>query len=248
MEPQEHFVDYGNVRIWSCVSGQGRDVLLWNGGPGCDDYLAPLAAMLERRCRVVRFESRGCGRSSRDGNYDLATTVADAESVRRYYGMSRVIHVGHSQGPNHALVHALLYPDVVQGIIGIAGGKVVDDRHWSEVFHRNHADQGEDLGGLEFDADPEVNLIGNRTYRDFCRTEAFLRRLAELQQPVAFINGGADIRPNWPTRQLSALLPRSRYVEIAEAPHMLWFTHAAQLEHELHDALDWLQAQGGRGG
>ena len=232
------------ARIWSCESGRpdGQPVLCFNGGPGCDDYLAPVAAMLEERCRVIRFESRGCGRSSRDGNYDLATTIADAEQIRLHYGLGEVILLGHSQGPNHALVYALTYPEEIKGIIGLAGGKVVDDRNWSEEFHRRHGEVGEDLGGLEFDADPAVNRIGNATYREYCRRPAFLRELAELELPVCFINGSEDVRPNWPTQQLSALLPLSRYVEIEGAAHMLWLSHKYELQAELHAALDWIEA------
>ena len=244
MATSEHFIDLPDARLWSCVSGSGRDVLMFNGGPGCDDYLAPVAAMLAAQCRVVRFESRGCGRSTRDGNYDLATTVADARAVVAHYELQDVVLLGHSQGPNHALVYALAYPEQVNGIIGVAGGKVVDDRSWSEEFHLAHSEQGEDLGGLVFDADPEVNRIGNQSYREFCRQPDFLRSLAELRIPVAFINGAADIRPNWPTRQLSSLLPLSRYVEIADAPHLPWLTHAAELARELYSALDWISGAG----
>lgn len=198
--------------------------------------------MLEGRCRVVRFESRGCGRSDWDGRYDLDTTIADAEVVRQDYRMENVVLLGHSQGVNHALVHAMRHPENVRAVIGIAGGKVVDDRQWSEDFHRNWDQAGGDLGQLEFHADPEVNRIGNLTYRELCRTESFLRDLSSLEIPVAFINGSKDIRPNWPTRQLAGLLPRSCYREIEGAPHNLWITHADELKAELHSALDWIES------
>ncbi|MEZ5338534.1 MAG: alpha/beta hydrolase [bacterium] len=246
MQESEQFVDSAHARIWSCVSGNpdGIPVLMFNGGPGCSDYLAPVAALLEERCRVARFESRGCGRSDWDGRYELATTVADAEAVRRHYGMEHCVLLGHSQGPNHALLHALRHPDNIAGIIGIAGGKIVDDRHWSAEFHQRWDETGGDLQGLEFHADPEVNRIGNASWREYCRSEFIQRDLSRLRLPVAFINGAADIRPNWPTRQLSALLPRARYLEIEGAAHMVWFTHAQELQHELHVALDWIAENG----
>ena len=91
---------------------------MFNGGPGCDDYLAPMAGMIDDLCRVIRFEPRGCGRSDWDGNYDIETLVADAEAVRREYGAERCIVAGHSFGPNAALAHALRYPSHVMGLIG----------------------------------------------------------------------------------------------------------------------------------
>jgi proline iminopeptidase len=243
MSQSEQYVEIDNARLWSCVAGSGRDMLMFNGGPGCNDYLAPVADMLETRCRVVRFESRGCGRSTRDGNYDLATTLRDAKAVVSHYELDDVIFCGHSQGPNHALAYALAWPQHVHGVIGIAGGKVVDDRSWSETFHRLHEEQGEDLGGLVFDADPEVNRIGNATWREYCRRPGLLRELAGLTIPAVFINSEQDNRPNWPTMQLSELLPRSRYVEVAGAAHMIWLSHADELGRELHAALDWIDRQ-----
>ena len=37
-------------------------MLMFNGGPGCDDYLGLVAEMIDDMCRVIRFEPRGCGR------------------------------------------------------------------------------------------------------------------------------------------------------------------------------------------
>ncbi|MCB1219904.1 MAG: alpha/beta hydrolase [Planctomycetales bacterium] len=239
------FIGSGGARIWTCASGaaDGIPVLMFNGGPGCSDYLSPVAELIVERCRVVRFESRGCGRSDWDGNYDLATTIADAEAVRCHYEMDNCVLLGHSQGPNHALVHAISYPQQVRAIIGIAGGKVIDDRSWSEEFHRRWDETGGDLQGLEFHADEQVNKLGNATWREYCRSESVLRDIAALELPVAFINGAEDIRPNWPTRQLSALLQVSRYVEIAGAAHMPWFTHPDEFRRELHAALDWIESR-----
>ena len=55
--------------------------------------------------------------------------------------------------------------------------------------------------------------------------------------PAVFINGGADIRPNWPTEQLASLLPMGRYVEIPVAPHVIWLAHSAELQLQLRRAV-----------
>ena len=210
---------------------------MFNGGPGCDDYLNPVAEMIDDLCRVIRFEPRGCGRSDWDGNYDIETLAGDAEAVRREYGVERCIVAGHSFGPNAALAYALRYPSHVMGMIGIAGGSVVNDRTWSEDFHRALEEVGEDLGGLEFKADPDVNLQGNRSWREYIKRPTLFREIADLHIPAVFINGGADIRPNWPTEQLASLLPQGRYIEIPYAPHIIWLTHAEELRLELRRAI-----------
>ena len=72
----ERYVRSGEARLWTCSTGAGTPFLMFNGGPGCDDYLAPVAAMIEDMCEVVRFEPRGCGRSDWDGRYDVHTLQA----------------------------------------------------------------------------------------------------------------------------------------------------------------------------
>ena len=136
-----------------------------------------------------------------------------------------------------ALAYALRHPSRVLGLIGIVGGNLLDDRSWSAAYHRGLKEVGEDLGGVEFTADEAVNRDGNRSYREYIKRPSLFREIANLQIPATFINGGEDIRPNWPTRQLAALLPRGEYVEIAGAAHAIWLTHAAELRTELRRAV-----------
>ena len=55
----ESFVDIGNLRLWTIVQGRGVPLVLCSGGPGCCDYLEPLAGMLDDLCEVIRFDHRG---------------------------------------------------------------------------------------------------------------------------------------------------------------------------------------------
>ncbi len=227
------------ANLWSVSTGTGSiPVLLLNGGPGCDDYLAPVAELLEQKAKVIRFEPRGTGRSGWDGRYDLATAVSDIDTVRRYYNLEQVLLIGHSFGPCLGLAYCLAYPDQVTGLIGLAGGKVVDDRSWSDTYHQNQEERGEDMGGQIFNADPALNRALNESWKAFCRQPDFLRRLADLNVPMLFINGGRDIRPNWPTEQLASLLPNAGYEVIPEAAHFLWLSHKAELQVRLIGAID----------
>lgn len=142
----ENFVMSGRTRLWSTVSGKGTPILFFNGGPGCDDYLEPVARLINDVCQVVRFEPRGCGRSDWDDNYDLDTLLEDAEVLRKAYGFERCLLLGHSFGPDVALAYALRYPARTIGIIGIAGGRIVNDREWHETYRSRLTSVGEDLG------------------------------------------------------------------------------------------------------
>lgn len=89
MNQTETYIAYNGGALWSCESGPGNapPILLCSGGPGCCDYLKPVADMLDNDHRVIRFEQRGCGRSTADGQYALATAVEDMERIRRHYGI-----------------------------------------------------------------------------------------------------------------------------------------------------------------
>jgi len=237
---EEPFIRSGEARLWSTVSGTGTPVVFFNGGPGCDDYLKPVADLIDDECQVIRFEPRGCGRSDWDGHYDLDTFLLDAEAIREAYACDRWVLLGHSHGPSLALAYALRHRSRTIGVIGIAGGKVVDDRSWSETYHQRLKAVGEDTGGKQFHADPEVNRQGNAGWRAYCHRPSLFRDLADLEVPCVFINATEDIRPNWPTQQLAALIPKARYAEVKGAAHMIWLTHAAELQAQLRDALAYI--------
>lgn len=242
MSSGERYVESGSARLWTTSSGAGLPIVFFNGGPGCDDYLEPVADLIADICQVVRFEPRGCGRSDWDGRYDLETFLADVEVVREAYGFGQWFVLGHSHGPNLALAYALRHPSRVLGLIGLAGGKVLNDRSWSEAYHENLATVGEDLGGKVFHADPLVNTLGNEAWKVFCRRPTLFRELADLATPCVFVNASEDIRPNWPTRQLAELIPGARYEEIDGAAHTIWLTHAEPLRDRLHAAVEWIRA------
>lgn len=236
----ERIVTSNGAKLWTISSGSGTPVLIFNGGPGCDDYLGDVAHLIDDRCQVVRFEPRGCGRSDWDGNYGLQTLIEDAENIRQAYQFNDIILLGHSAGPNAALAYAMQYPAHTYGVIGIAGGKFVDDRSWSKTYHERLDSIGEDLGGKIFRADPQVNTQGNADWKVYCKTATVFRDLADMQTPCVFINAENDIRPNWPTQQLAALIPNAKYVEIQGAAHSIWLTHAPQLQTELQSALHYI--------
>ena len=85
---------------------------------------------------------------------------------------------GHSFGANAALAYALRFPAVACGIIGMAGGNLVNDRSWSEAYRRGLREVGEDTGGAIFHADPRVNRDGNQCWWDFIQRPNLFRTVA----------------------------------------------------------------------
>lgn len=102
------------------VTGNGTPLLLMHGGLGLDHtafrpWLDPLA----RRCRLVFYDHRGNGRSSRPESLrgvTHETWVADADALRRHLGLERLVVFGHSYGGYLALEYALRHPHRVAGL------------------------------------------------------------------------------------------------------------------------------------
>ncbi len=104
------------------TSGEGPPVVCCHGGPGLWDYLGDLAALLDGSHLVVRFDQRGCGRStSPDGPFTVAQAVDDLERLRQAMGLDRWAVLGHSWGAELALRYAAAHPDRTTAVACLAG-------------------------------------------------------------------------------------------------------------------------------
>ena len=238
----EIYVPFDNGVLWTCTSGpkDGEPVLLCNGGPGCCDYLVPVAEMLADK-RVIRFEQRGCGRSTADGKYDLLTAIEDMERVRRYYGVEHWIVGGHSWGANLALAYAMTYPSRAAALLYIAGNGIHNDRSWSEEYHRNRDTRGEKMPKMAYAGNAEVNAMGNESLRAFGHAPDFYARVSRLTLPALFVFAEHDIRPAWPAAQLCALMPNAQAVTIPGAAHYLWLDNSEGLKKAFVEFIENLQ-------
>ncbi len=232
---QEAFVTLGPARLWTGTQGKGQPVMLCNGGPGYEDYLAPVAAMLDDLAQVHRWEQRGCGRSAAVPPYDHATCLADLEALRIHFGHERWIIGGHSWGADLALDYATTYPQHTRALIYLAGTGI--SRAWLPEFRRNQQERSEPLPVFTTPLNQEVYRQGQETRAEYLRNPQLVERIRSLEIPALIIQGENDLRPNWPAAQVAQLLPRARLVVIPQAEHCLWLTHPQQLRTLLRDFL-----------
>lgn len=217
------------VPLWIVAEGDGPlTVLLSNGGAGCPDYLAPLAAVLAGPGRrVVRWEQRGVGRSGGDssGPFAIAQTVADMEAIRSYLGCDRWVVAGHSWGADLALIYALAHPERCAGLVGVAGGRLNNDREWHAAYDRGVQECRE----VAPEDDPPLNLVANQQlnadFKRYVQRPSLFRQVADLDVPALFVYGADDIRPAWPVQQVAALMSRARFTLLPDADHYLYRTH-----------------------
>ena len=122
--------------LWteSVIEPDAAGLVLLHGGPGLWDYLAPVAELLAGHVSTLRYDQRGCGRSSPSTDYRLARYVADLDELRAYAGFDRWYVFGHSFSATLALAYAAAHRDRVQGVVYSNGVGL----HWSR-----HKDQYE---------------------------------------------------------------------------------------------------------
>ncbi len=227
----ERIIQNGAAALWTCESGvpEAEACLLLSGGPGCCDYMEPVSRMLEDRMRVIRFEQRGCGRSTPDGRYDIDTAIRDLERVREALGIEAWTVGGHSWGANLALFYAMAHPARVKRLLYLAGNGLQRNREWSQAYHANLEARGERLPEMAYPYNQEVNRAGNADYQARIQEPGLYRAIAALDVPALFVCAGEDIRPNWPAAQIAALMKRAELRVIDGAAHLIWLTHAEEL-------------------
>lgn len=209
--------------------------MLSSGGPGCCDYLGPVAAMLDDLAEVYRWEQRGCGRSEALEPYDLARCLEDLEGIRKAFGLERWIIGGHSWGANLGLIYALEYPEHTLAVLHLSGTSF--DSDWKAAYHAGLATRGERPPAYAYPPNLEVNRQGNASSKLYSQDPRLSERLRALQIPVLVVHGSLDIRPTWLARGLAARLPQARFELIEGAEYVLWLTHDQELRNILRDFL-----------
>lgn len=204
--------------LYVATCGSGPDVLVLSGGPGCVHYLSN-QELAPAGFRTWFPDPRGVGRSG-GRPHDMGQAVADLETIRRALGLDAWLVVGHSWGSDLAVRYALEHPDSVRGVVGIAGHGLHRDREWSEAYEAGKADEIP----ISIDLEPDVHASLWTSFRDWIHQPTLWRDLADTTVPMTFIAAGSDIRPDWPLRQLAALVPGGTFEVVPDAVHDFWST------------------------
>jgi proline iminopeptidase len=113
--------------IWTTMTGSGPPVVCCHGGPGLWDYLGPLASLIEDASTVIRFDQRGCGRSTETGSpFTIEQAVDDLDQLREALGFEQWAVLGHSWGAELAIRYAGRHPARTTAIVYVAGVGVGD--------------------------------------------------------------------------------------------------------------------------
>jgi pimeloyl-ACP methyl ester carboxylesterase len=120
---------WGSTRY--VVDGNGPPVLLIHGVGARLDNWDGLAAVLARNFKVVRYDLRGHGQSSKvPGPYSLDMFADDAAALLDHLGIARAHIAGHSLGGMIAIMLGVRHPQRVDrlGVLSAAAGRTDEER------------------------------------------------------------------------------------------------------------------------
>ncbi|MBI1742259.1 proline iminopeptidase-family hydrolase [Candidatus Acetothermia bacterium] len=116
---QSGYIDSNGVKIYYEIEGQGKPLILLNGGPGFPhEYLQEMRA-LAPHAKLVFFDQRGTGKSDKTDprNYTIDANVEDVENLRKALNLGKCRVLGHSWGGMLAQAYILKYPENVTRLI-----------------------------------------------------------------------------------------------------------------------------------
>lgn len=116
------------------IEGSGAPLLLVSGLGGTAAFWDAVAPLLTPRFRVIRFDQRGVGASSRGtARVTIDLLAADCAAVLAAAGADSALVAGHSTGGCISLALALDAPDRVTGLL-LSGTWLAPNRYMAELF------------------------------------------------------------------------------------------------------------------
>jgi proline iminopeptidase len=121
LAPGEHHATVNGVRFWYKVAGKGPLLVVQAPGWGIGSwYLQNGLAPLEKHFRLVFYDPRGSGNSSRpedEARMSTADMVNDLDRLRQYWGLGSLNLIGHSHGGAIALDYGVRYSARVRNLV-----------------------------------------------------------------------------------------------------------------------------------
>jgi pimeloyl-ACP methyl ester carboxylesterase len=192
------YVHHEGAQIWYTTHGSGPPVILLHGGLGhSGNWGHQVPALVTAGYRVVLIDSRGHGRSTRDGRrYTYELMASDVTAVMDVLHIAKAVLVGWSDGACTSLILAMKAPMRVLGVFFFgcnmdpSGTKEVDERN--PVIQRCFARHKKDF--QQISATPERFEGFVAAVTEMMKTEPnyFTHDLAQIRVPVAIAQSEHD--------------------------------------------------------
>lgn len=240
----EGFVESDSARIWHAVYGAGPALILLHGGLGnAGNWGHQVPDLVASGRTVVVIDSRGHGRSTRDGRpFGYGQMADDVLAVMDHLGLGKAALVGWSDGACTALILAERHPEHISGVFFFAcnmdpSGTLdfqptpVLDR----CFHRHRLDY-ENLSATPdaFDSFVADVSLMMQTEPNYSAAD-----LAGIRAPVAIVLGAQDefIRPEHAV-YLAQTIPGATLTILPDVSHFAPLQRPALFNATVLDFLD----------
>ncbi len=265
--PDAGLADVNGTRLYYESVGRGHPLVLMHAGLSdsrmWDDQISAFA----QHFRVIRFDTRGFGKS--DMPTGAFSARADLDALLNFLGVDKAYLIGLSMGGGIAVDFTLEYPQRVEALVAASSGP--SGLNWeTEQLARyrsemNSAYQHGNIGravelalGMWVDGpnrtsdqvDPEVRRRigemmsdyfsrGRRQGRPLPLEPPAIPRLAKIHVPTLVVVGNLDILPlREAANVLASRIPGARQVVIHNAAHMLNMEWPSEFNRIVLDFLD----------
>lgn len=220
------WVERNGARVWFCAFGEGPPVVLLHGGLGhSGNWGYQVPALTARGWTVIAVDTRGHGRSTRDGRaFSYQLLADDVRAVLDTLGLEKAALVGWSDGACTALVLADQTPDRVKGVLFFACNMDSTGTHetiaFGPVLERcvtRHRLDYQTLSATPDDFDAFSDAVGRmqRTQPEYTAAD-----LARINVPVLVVLAEHDefIRADH-ARYLARTLPQAEFLFLPGVSH-----------------------------
>src|SRR5258708_12569943 len=179
------YIENDGARIWYGAYGVGAPVILLHGGLGhSGNWGYQVPALIANGYRAVVIDSRGHGRSTRDGRpYSYELMASDVLAVMNALHFDRVALVGWSDGACTALILAAKNPSRVAGVFFFACNM-------------------DPTGVRPFEPTPALNRCFSRHTEDYKQLSATPEQFKHFVEDVGLMQ---RTQPNYSTQDLAKI-------------------------------------------
>jgi pimeloyl-ACP methyl ester carboxylesterase/hemoglobin-like flavoprotein len=198
-------------------------------------------------CRVLLFDRRGCGMSSRPQQVSIDHATADIRAVMDAASADRAVLLGIGDGGIAAALFAALRPERVRALILFGNGRLLPDSDEGDSPEEALAKQLDAVAsrwGLPLFVETLApSLVHDPAFRRYWATLLRYAGSPSDAQRLLRLSAGSSIRPilaalQMPTlilhrqgdrhrlladsQKLASLIPQARYVELPGDDHLIW--------------------------
>lgn len=211
----EGYVEHEAARIWYTTYGAGAPVILLHGGLGhSGNWGYQVPALVKSGYRAVLIDSRGHGRSTRDGRpFSYELMASDVLAVMEALQLQKAALVGWSDGACTALILAAKAPSRIAGVFFFACNM--------------------DPSGVKaMEASPTLNRCFNRHGKDYARLSATPGHFKAFVEDVSLMQ---RTQPNYSAQDLAQIRVPVLVVQ-SERDEFIKPEHAAYLAEAIPNA------------